>query len=493
MAGDVLALAAGGASFADKNAGSGKPVTVSGISIGGLDAANYTLTSTSASASADITARTLHATASALDKVYDGTTAAQFGLNDDRVAGDVLALAATNASFADKNVGNGKAVTVIGLTPVGPGRRQLRARRDARFDQRRHHPARADRQSPAANKTYDGSTAATATLGSDAVSGDLLTVNAGSASFADKNAGSGQDGHRQRHHARRQRRRQLHPGVRQRATTTADITARAPGRDGGRPEQDLRRQPRRHGHASATTASAATCWPTAPAPAFADKNVGSGKAVAVSGITLAGADAGNYMLDATTASATADITKRSLTASASGVEQDRTTAPLGASVTFSDDRVAGRPCWPTAPAPASPTRTRAAANRSPSAASPSAAPMPATTRWPRPPARHRADITRLGLNVTAVGADKVYDGSTTATATLTGANRVLGDDLRAGRRLPASPTRTPAAPRLVTVGGMTLGGADAANYVLASATASTSAAIGKRTLNATAIGTRQGV
>jgi hypothetical protein len=40
---------------------------------------------------------------------------------------------------------------------------------------------------------------------------------------------------------------------------------------------------------------------------FADKNVGTGKTVSVSGITISGADAGNYTFN-TTATATADIT-----------------------------------------------------------------------------------------------------------------------------------------------------------------------------------------
>ena len=46
---------------------------------------------------------------------------------------------------------------------------------------------------------------------------------------------------------------------------------------------------------------------------FADKNVNTGIAVSVSGISISGADAGNYALANTTASTAADITARSLT------------------------------------------------------------------------------------------------------------------------------------------------------------------------------------
>ncbi|MDR7868078.1 MAG: filamentous hemagglutinin N-terminal domain-containing protein [Sporomusaceae bacterium] len=49
---------------------------------------------------------------------------------------------------------------------------------------------------------------------------------------------------------------------------------------------------------------------------FADKNAGTGKAVSVTGITLSGADAGNYNLTGTTASTTADIAKATLTVTA---------------------------------------------------------------------------------------------------------------------------------------------------------------------------------
>lgn len=49
---------------------------------------------------------------------------------------------------------------------------------------------------------------------------------------------------------------------------------------------------------------------------FSDKNVGAAKSVAVSGITLSGAAAGNYLLPATSATATANITKANLTVTA---------------------------------------------------------------------------------------------------------------------------------------------------------------------------------
>jgi hypothetical protein len=71
---------------------------------------------------------------------------------------------------------------------------------------------------------------------------------------------------------------------------------------------------------------------------FADKNVANDKSVSVSDIAISGTDAGNYNLLTTSDSTTANITKRDLTADATGVDRgyDGGTA---ATVTFTDDRI----------------------------------------------------------------------------------------------------------------------------------------------------------
>ncbi|MEN6616275.1 MAG: YDG domain-containing protein, partial [Syntrophorhabdus sp.] len=65
-----------------------------------------------------------------------------------------------------------------------------------------------------------------------------------------------------------------------------------------------------------------------PKGAFADKNVGTGKTVNVSDLTLTGNDAGNYKLTKDTATAKADITAKNLTATYTGSDKvyDGTTA-----------------------------------------------------------------------------------------------------------------------------------------------------------------------
>jgi hypothetical protein len=67
IAGDQLTLASGAARFADQHVGSAKTVTVSGIALGGADAANYSVNA-SAVASADITPAPLTITANDASK-----------------------------------------------------------------------------------------------------------------------------------------------------------------------------------------------------------------------------------------------------------------------------------------------------------------------------------------------------------------------------------------------------------------------------------------
>src|SRR5206468_6406373 len=77
VSGDVFADSYASATFADKIVGTGKTVSVSGISISGADAGNYTF-NTAASATANITAQVLTASITAANKAYDGTTVAAF-------------------------------------------------------------------------------------------------------------------------------------------------------------------------------------------------------------------------------------------------------------------------------------------------------------------------------------------------------------------------------------------------------------------------------
>ena len=93
-------------------------MTVSGLSLTGADAGNYTITDASGAA-ATITAKPITVTATGVNKVYDNTAVATVTLSDDRIAGDNITDSYTAASFADKNVGNNKTVSVSGISISG--------------------------------------------------------------------------------------------------------------------------------------------------------------------------------------------------------------------------------------------------------------------------------------------------------------------------------------------------------------------------------------
>lgn len=112
-------LTGGNFSFIDRNAGTGRVVTVSGVTVNdGNNGANYAVTYADNTAST-ITRRALVVNAAGVDRIYDGTTTATVSLLDNRVAGDALALSNASANFADRNAGTGKVVNVAGINVTG--------------------------------------------------------------------------------------------------------------------------------------------------------------------------------------------------------------------------------------------------------------------------------------------------------------------------------------------------------------------------------------
>ena len=115
LAGDTVSLGAANALFDDKNAGTGKTVSVSGAVLTGADARNYALEGADATLQASITPRPLAPVGlTAPDKVYDGTrTASVSGALGGIVAGDAVSLE-TSGEFDTKDAGTGKAVAISG-------------------------------------------------------------------------------------------------------------------------------------------------------------------------------------------------------------------------------------------------------------------------------------------------------------------------------------------------------------------------------------------
>ncbi|PGH56304.1 hypothetical protein CRT60_15255, partial [Azospirillum palustre] len=166
---DAVSIGGTGA-VADKNVGTGK--TVSGLSLAGAGASNYTL----GGATLDITAKSLTASSS---RVYDGTTDAS-GLSLSGIVGsDVVSLGGSGA-VADKNVGTGKTVSGLSLAGAGASNYTLGG---ATLD------IMAKTLTASSSRVYDGTTDASGLSLSGVVSGDTVSVSGGTVNS--KTVGSG--------------------------------------------------------------------------------------------------------------------------------------------------------------------------------------------------------------------------------------------------------------------------------------------------------------
>ena len=116
VSGDTVTVTATG-TFSDANIGSGKTVTLSETT-GGADEGNYSIT-TQGTTTANITAKTLTATADAADKTYDGTTAATVTLTLSGIVGSDSVSSTNGATFSQSDVGTGLTATVNSITLTG--------------------------------------------------------------------------------------------------------------------------------------------------------------------------------------------------------------------------------------------------------------------------------------------------------------------------------------------------------------------------------------
>jgi len=199
---DVVTVAGASANYADKNAGTGKTVSASGLTLSGAAGGNYVLASTTASgAIGQIDAKAITADLTgAVVKTYDGSASAtlaagNYGLTG-LVGGDTVTVASTSATYADKNAGAGKTVTVTGVSlRGGDGGNYVLTSTTAsaaigQIDARTLTAG----LTGSTTKVYDGSTVATLTGANygltGVVGGETVTVASTGATYADKNVGT---------------------------------------------------------------------------------------------------------------------------------------------------------------------------------------------------------------------------------------------------------------------------------------------------------------
>ncbi|HEV2692269.1 MAG TPA: YDG domain-containing protein, partial [Verrucomicrobiae bacterium] len=196
IAGDIVTDSYASAAFTNKNIGAGKPVLVSGITISGTDAVNYTLVNTNAATLANITAAALTISGvTATNKVYDAKTTAGLDLGGAVLVGvltnDLVVLVTTNAKgvFASKNIGPGKTVTISGLVISGADAGNYALVQPAPSTAT-ITAANLTVTAKGANKVYDGTVVAMATLTDNHFSGDVLADSFTSANFASSPVGT---------------------------------------------------------------------------------------------------------------------------------------------------------------------------------------------------------------------------------------------------------------------------------------------------------------
>jgi hypothetical protein len=188
----------GKANFASANVGN-VAVNAMGITLTGSAAGKYMLSPTTAQTTANITPKTVTAGVTAAIKTYDGTTAAT--ITGCTVNGVVAADAGKvgcsvgSASFANAGPGNGIPVNASGITLTGSaaGKYMLSpttAQTTANITQKT-----VTASVTAANKTYDGTTAATITgctvNGVVAADAGKVGCSVGKANFASAGPGNG--------------------------------------------------------------------------------------------------------------------------------------------------------------------------------------------------------------------------------------------------------------------------------------------------------------
>jgi filamentous hemagglutinin family protein len=203
IGGDSLNVTGATGTFSDKNVGLAKTVSIAGIGLGGTDALNYTLNTTTASTTADISRAPITAVTGigASNKVYDGTTTASLNTTSavlvGAISGDNLGVTGAAGAFVDKNAGLGKAVAITGIALAGTdaGNYNLTTTTSGTVADIARASLTGVAGIAASDKVYDGSTTATvstaAAVFGGLISGDAVNVGSVKADFVDKNVGVG--------------------------------------------------------------------------------------------------------------------------------------------------------------------------------------------------------------------------------------------------------------------------------------------------------------
>jgi len=477
LAGDTVSFSDSAAAFSDKNVGTGKTVTVTGISANGADAANYAI-NPSATTTANITPLAITVAATGTNKVYDATlndaaTLASSGV----LTGDSVSFGQTAASFADKNAGTGKTVTVSGISASGADAANYTINTSATTTAS-ITPLAITVAATGANKVYDATLNDAATLASSGVlSGDSVSFNDTAASFADKNVGTGKtvsvsgisvNGTDAGNYT-------LNNSS---AITTANITPLAitVAATGANKVYDATVNDAAMLASSGVLSGDSVSF-NDTAASFADKNVGTGKTVSVSGISASGTDAGNYTLNNNSATTSANITPLAISVAATGGTQIYN-GTVNAQVGLASSGVLAGDSVAFTDAGASFANKNVGTGKTVTVSGIGASGSDAGNyTLSNTSATTTSTITPLAISVTATGIPQVYNGTLDALVNLASSGVLAGDKVNFSDASASFANKNVGSNKTVTVSGISASGSDAGDYTLLNTTATTSASI----------------
>ena len=184
---ETLTITPSASNYSNANVGIGKATTISYLLANGSGlAANYSIAPLASTA--DITARSITASISATDKVYDGTDVAAATGSATGVAGASVAVTVSNAKFNNANVGTDKAVTAnVAIADANYSLTAATAATTADITVKQLTPAIV-----ANNKIFDNSTVATLSnqTVNEVVNGEVVGLAVTAANFASKERGT---------------------------------------------------------------------------------------------------------------------------------------------------------------------------------------------------------------------------------------------------------------------------------------------------------------
>jgi hypothetical protein len=487
---NTVSITNSAANFDNKNVGTDKTITVSGLTIAGANMANYKLASTIATSTGagngTIIAKNITVTAAGKNKVYDATAIDAVTLSSSGVVlGDRITFSGAATFDLGKNVGKDKDVTVSGIDFSSSVSNVAKAN----YNIINKTTATTATITPKAivvtatslGKEYDGKLDDAVTLAST----DILTpVNGAkdaigftntSALFATKTAGAskavtvsgialtGADKDNYTSNTTAKTSATITP-------KTITVTATGIGKvyDGNLIDAVT---------LSSTGIITGDTVTYSKKALFIDKNAGTDKTVNVTSIRLGGLDGANYKAN-TTATTTANITPKPITVTATGTNKVYD-GSLNDKVTLKATGVISGDAYGLSSTSALFEDKNVSSSKKTIAVSGiTLTGVNSGNYTTNKEAETTAYITQKSITVTALGQNKVFDGSRDASVTLSSLGFITGDKLTFTNTL-ATFASSLAGFRAIAVTGIAATGDDVLNYKILNTTATTSASITK--------------